>query len=381
MSEDTFPHILIVDDEETSQHELGLDSLAATRARHPRDVDLSDLEWADLVLMDFIISNWDERDELEQVSLKPRNGLALAAVLREHADATNNGGHSYTAFAIHSAHIGDISARLHTTNRTSYVVARLNNLEWAFDKTDTTRFVSSAALADAVRHVSELWPAVDAAGIGTATADLLKLDADATWSERAADDVVLCQIPLSEFSAGTNGLLFLRWLLHGIMPYPTFLLAMHWVAARLRITPASLRRVMEGESDLAGDLAACRYTGVLASFDGARWWRAAVDQYVWDLRAAGAREPPQFHAELERRAGISLEPVAAVSPVVCVDRELKPRDGLCALEAVVRLVPDLWPAYADPAYAEVEVVREDADLRSIVHPLDRERVLALDEEE
>lgn len=381
MSEDILPHILIVDDEETSQHELGLDSLAATRARHPRDVDLSDLEWADLVLMDFIINNWDERDELEQVSLKPRNGLALAAVLREHADATNNGGHSYTAFAIHSAHIGDISARLHTTNRTPYVVARLNNLEWAFDKADTARFASSAALADAVRHVSALWPSVDAGGIGTATADLLKLDADATWSERAADDVVLCQIPLSEFSAGTNGLLFLRWLLHGIMPYPTFLLAMHWVAARLRITPASLRRVMDGESDLASDLAACRYNGVLASFDGPRWWRAAVDQYVWDLRAAGAREPAQFHAELERRAGISLEHVAAVSPVVCVDRELKPRDGLCALEAVVRLVPDLWPAYADPAYAEVGVVREDADLRSIVHPLDRERVLALDEEE
>lgn len=381
MSEDALPHILIVDDDETSLHELGLESRAKTRARHPRDVNLSDLKWADLVLMDFIISNWEERDELEQISLQPRNGLALAAVLREHADAKNNGDHSYTAFAIHSAHIGDISARLHTTNRTPYVVARLNNLEWAFDKADTARFASSAALADAVRHVSALWPAVDERGIRAATADLLQLRADATWSERAADDVVLCQIPLSEFSAGTNGLLFLRWLLHGIMPYPTFFLAMHWVAARLRITPASLRRVMESESELASGLAACRYNGVLAAFDGPRWWRAAVDQYVWDLRAAGARGPAEFHAEIERRAGIALDHVDAVSPVVCVDRELKPRDGLCALESVVRLVPDLWPAYADPAYAEVEVVREDADLRAIVHPLDRERVLALDEEE
>lgn len=64
-----------------------------------------------------------------------------------------------------------------------------------------------------------------------------------------------------------------------------------------------------------------------------------------------------------------------------MDRQLKPQDSLCAIESVVRLVPDLWPAYADPAYAEVEVVRGDADLRSIVHPLDRERVLVLDEEE
>lgn len=381
MAEDNRPRILIVDDEETSQHELGLDTFAATRARHPRDVDASDLEWADLVLMDFIISNWPERDNLDQVSLQPLNGLALAAVLRERADAANNGGHSYTAFAIHSAHIGDISARLHTTNRTPYIAARLNNLEWAFDKTDTSRFASSAVLANAVRHVSASWPAVEAGGIGAATAELLKLAADATWSERAADDVVLCQIPLSEFSAGTNGLLFLRWLLHGIMPYPTFLLAMHWVAARLRITPGSLRQVLEGQSELAKELAAFKYVGVLASFDGPRWWRAGVDQYVWDFRAAGAREPVAFHAELERRAGVALECVEEISPAVCVDRELKPRDGFCALESVVRLVPDLWPAYADPAYAEVDVVREDVDLRSIVHPLDRERMFVADEQE
>jgi hypothetical protein len=381
MSEDNLPRILIVDDEETSAYELGLRRLATTLARHPRDVDVSDLEWADLVLMDFFLRNWAERDELDEISLQPPNGLALAAVLREHADAANNGGHNYTAFAIHSAHIGDISERLHTTNRTPYVVARLNNLEWAFDKSDQSSSVRSAVLADAVRHVSASWMAVEAGGFETATAELLKLAADVPWSERAADDVVLCQIPLSDFSAGTNGLLFLRWLLHGIMPYPTFLLAMHWVAARLRITPGSLRLVLEGQSELAIQLAACQYLGVLASFDGSRWWRAAVDQYVWDLRAAGARDPDTFHAELERLAGFTLERVEGASPTVCVDRELKPRDGLCAIESVVRLVPDLWPAYADPAYAEVDVVREDADLSSIVHPLDRERVQALDEEE
>ena len=381
MPDENLPRILIVDDEETSAHELGLIELAKTRALHPSDVNLSDLQWADLVLMDFFLDNWAERDKLEEVSLQPPNGLALAAVLREHADADNKSDHNYTAFAIHSAHIGDISERLHTTNRTPSVVARLNNLEWAFDKAESSRFDQSAVLADAVRQVSAAWLAVKTGGFETATAELLRLAANAPWSERAADDVVLCQIPLSDFSAGTNGLLFLRWLLHGILPYPTFLLAMHWVAARLRITPGSLRLVLEGPSELAIELAACQYLGVLASFDGSRWWRAAVDQYVWDLRAAGARDPDAFHRELERLAGFALERVDGASPAVCVDRELKPRDGLCALESVVRLVPDLWPAYADPAYAEVDLVRDDADLSSIVHPLDRARVLVMDEEE
>ncbi|WP_457767334.1 hypothetical protein [Cyanobium sp. ULC082] len=381
MSEDNLPRILIVDDGETSAIELGLEMLATTRAMHPRDVQVSNLEWADLVLMDFILDKWAERDKLEEVSLKPLNGLALAAVLREHADAANNGGYNYTAFAIHSGHIGEISARLHTTNLTPYVVARLNNLEWVFDKADESRFARSADLADAVRNVSALWLDVEERGFSAATAELLKLAADAPWSERASDDVVLCQIPLSNFSAGTNGLLFLRWLLHGILPYPTFLLARHWVAARLRINPGSLSQVLQGGSELANELAACQYQGVLAAFDGPRWWRAALDQYVWDLRAQGMREPAAFHAELERRAGVSLERVDGISPAVCVDGELKLRDGLRALESVVRLVPDLWPAYADPAYAEVGEVRENAALRSIVHPLDRERVLDLDEEE
>jgi hypothetical protein len=375
MPEDARPNILIVDDESTSEHELGLDSLAATRARHPNDLGIADLEWADLVLMDFIIKDWDERDKLEQVSLQPQNGLALAAVLREHADTTNNGGHRYTAFAMHSAHIGDISARLHTTNRTPYVVARLNNLEWVFDKADAARFSQSVLLAMAVRRVSELWSTEKVVDIDTATTDLLRLGADAAWCERAAEDVVLCQIPLSDFSAGTNGLLFLRWLLHGILPYPTFLLASPWVATRLRISTASLREVMGGKSELARNLAACRYTGLLAEFGGARWWRAAVDEYTWGLRAAGAREPIQFHAELEKRAGILLEHVDAASPVVCVDHHLEARDELAAIESTVRLVPDLWPGYADPAYGDVESVSGDAGLRSIVHPFDRDRLL------
>lgn len=381
MTDEILPCILIVDDGETNVHTVGLEGLAATRARHPSEVTVSDLEWADLVLMDFILENWFERDELEEISLQPLNGLALAAVLREHADATNNGGHNYTAFAIHSARINAISARLHTTNRTPYVVARLNNLEWAFDKADDTRFTRSADLAKAVRSVSASWQSDEGRRFVAATAELLNLPTDVPWSERAKDEVVLCQIPLSDFSAGTNGLLFLRWLLHGIMPYPTFLLARHWVAARLRITPDSLSQVLASDSELAHDLAACQYLGVLATFAGSRWWRAAIDQYIWDLRAAGGREPAAFHEELERRAGVSLQRVVGVSLAVCVDRELNPQEELCTLETVVRLVPDLWPAYAESAYAEMDKVCQDPELYSLVHPLDRERVLLSEREE
>lgn len=374
MPDADLPRILIVDDEDASQHALGLAERASSRAKHPNDVEADDLDWADLVLMDFKIERWDERDDLEQITLRPPNGLALAAVLREHADSQDDDGDDYTAFAIHTGHIGEISRRLHTTNKTAHVVARLNNLEWVFDKSDASRFERSTQLADAVATISGSWKVVESDGVSTAAERLMGLTAVRRWHSRALDDVVLCQVPLSEFSAGTNGLLFLRWMLHSVLPYPTFLWGEQWVAARFRITPSTLRRVREGESDLARDLAACEYNGILRSFHGARWWRAGVEQYAWGIRAAGARDRGAFHQELEKRAGTELEHLDLASPIVCIDRELTPTDELCSLEDTVRMVPDLWPAYAGTAYATISSVREDPDFAAMVHPLDRDRV-------
>jgi hypothetical protein len=215
---------------------------------------------------------------------------------------------------------------------------------------------------------------VEKAGLEAAVQSLLGLSADVLWQPRALDDIVLCQVPLSEFSAGTNGLLFLRWLLHSVLPYPTFLWAEHWVAARLRITVAALHVILSGESALASDLTACKYNGILSGFLGARWWRAGVEQYAWGVRAEGARDSEAFHQKLEERAGTKLEQLDFTSPVVCINRDLSPADELCSLENAVRMVPDLWPAYAGTAYATIESVREDAEFAAVVHPLDRDRV-------
>jgi len=381
MADVELPRILIVDDENAEHHTLGLQDRAASRARHPNDVEADDLDWANLVLMDFKIEYWAERDKLDQVSLHPLNGLALAAVLREHADSQNGDGDDYTAFAIHTGHVGEISRRLHTTNKAAHVVARLNNLEWVFDKSDGTRFERSTELAAAVYTISGAWKKVEKDGVEAAIKHLLGLDSGILWHSRALDEVVLCQVPLSEFSAGTNGLLFLRWLLHSVLPYPTFLWAEQWVAARLRIAPAALRKVLDGESALADDLKACRYDGILNGFLGPRWWRAGVEQYAWGIRAEGARDPDAFHKILVERAGAKLEHLDATSPVVCINRDLSPADELCGLDETVRIVPDLWPAYAGTAYATLASVREDPEFAALVHPLDRERVANDDDDE
>lgn len=381
MADVDLPRILIVDDDDAAQHALGLQGRAEARTRHPNDVEADDLDWADLVLMDFRIEHWDDREALDQVALRPPNGLALAAVLREHADSQNADGDDYTAFAIHTGHVGEISRRLHTSNKAAHVIARLNNLEWVFDKSDGTRFERSTELGAAVRAISNSWKEVEHGGVEAALERLLDLNGDMLWQSRAFDDVVLCQVPLSEFSAGTNGLLFLRWLLHSILPYPTFLWAEQWVAARFGITPSSLRTVLDGESDLAADIDACRYSGILRGFLGPRWWRAGVEQYAWDIRANEARDPDAFHQKLEERAGDTLERLAIASPVVCIERDLSTADELCSLEDAVRMVPDLWPAYAGTAYATIASVKDDPEFAAVVHPLDRERIADHDEDD
>ncbi|MEZ4322520.1 MAG: hypothetical protein R3F61_33950 [Myxococcota bacterium] len=369
------PNILIVDDENGASFQAALADLARTRALHPKDVELDDLRWADLVLMDYFIQSWPTRDDLSELGLRPPNGLALAAVLREHLDdQSSDDDHDYTAFAVHTSHIGDISKRLHTSSRAPHVVARLNNLEWAFDKGDKGRFVREATLASGVREVSQGWSAVAADGLPSLTSELLRLPGDQNWSERALDDVQLCQVPMSVLSAGSNGLTFLRWLAHTILPYPTFLWDEHWVATRLRITVAGLRQVLEGDSELAQRLRALRYDGVLAGFLGERWWKGAVEQFAWQIRAKGASSAEEFHARLQEMAQAHLERLSFSSPVVCVGRDLAPTGVVEQLESTVRLVPDLWPSYADMAHAEIALVREDAQLRALVHPLDRDAV-------
>jgi hypothetical protein len=368
---DVLPNILIVDDENGASFQAALLDLANTRARHPSEVELKDLRWADLVLMDYIIQNWPTRDALDELGQQPPNGLALAAVLREHVDnGVSPEDHAYTAFAVHTAHIGDISKRLQTTSRAPHIVARLNNLEWAFDKADASRFAREAMLAGGVREVSACWAAVAKSGLDALTTELLRLPPGQKWTERALADVQLCQVPMSVLSAGTNGLTFIRWLAHTILPYPTFLWDEYWLAARLRISVESLRHALEQDSELSNQLRGLRYNGVLAGFLNDRWWRGAVNQFAWQLRASGASSAEEFHACLEQLAKGPLDRVTHTSPVVCVGRDLAPTGVVAQLEYTVRLIPDLWPPYADAAHAEIKAVRQDAQLRALVHPLD-----------
>ncbi len=110
------PSILVIDDkpdELDTQIALGLNDRATRCVIHPQNVKRKHLKNADLVLVDYRLENWLERDDLSIISLQPANGMALAVVLRESVDKFKKD--KLTAFALHTGHIKDIQGRLPLT--------------------------------------------------------------------------------------------------------------------------------------------------------------------------------------------------------------------------------------------------------------------------
>ena len=366
------PSILVIDDEPEeldTKIDAGLDNRATSYVIHPQNVKLSDLNNADLVLVDYRLNKWSERDA-QVVSLSPTNGIALAVVLRERVDKFKK--NKLTAFALHTGHIEDIQGRL-PLSTTQHVRAQLNNLEWVFMKNEPHRYDQMLLLADAVRQLPAQWPE-DSHGSASMVQKFLNIDENSVSFERCWRDVKDCRVPVEELFMGGHGILFIRWLLHQILPYPCFLWAKHWVAARFGITVKALDKVVEGNSPLAKDLESRRYSGILARFLGDRWWRGAIEDYAWNLVEGHTANVQQLRDALAERAGMDLDPIEVTPAVVCVDKDWQPIDKFLSPMTTITLHPDHWPSFADSACMDIETVRNEATLLPLVDPLDQHRV-------
>ncbi len=365
------PFILVIDDT-PGLTDIDLGDRATTYVIHPQDVERSDLKDADLVLVDYALEDWSERNDLSIISLQPANGMALAVVLREQVN--QNEKDKLTAFALYTARLRDIKGRFASATA-QHVLARLNNLEWIFPKTDPNRYSQMLLLADAVRELPGQW----SKDSDSRVQQLLDMDEDDDSFERCWHDVKDCRVPVEELSEGGHGILFIRWLLHQILPYPSFLWAEHWVAARFGITVKALGKAIEGNNPLAKDLKSMRYSGILAGFLGDRWWRGAIEDYAWNLVEGHTADGQQLRDALAERAGMDLDPIDVNPAVVCVDENWQPTDQFLSPMTAITLRPDHWPPFADSAWMEIETVRNDATLWPLVDPLDQHRIVS-DEE-
>jgi hypothetical protein len=379
------PSILIVDDkpEEVRRIEELLRGQASTEVRHPQDVTNDDLAGADLILVDYLLQDWPERDGIYSLSLRPMNGLALAGVYRAHLTSEEKGAkvdrRSPTAIALHSGHLQDVAGDLPPEIR-PYAVARANNLEWAFEKAhrDGTRPSLSdqlVSLADGVRRLPPEWPR-DPAEVNESAKQFFALSSNEPWAERAWAEIEDCHPPLHELSTATHGLALLRWMLQRILPYPCFLLDDWYFAARLQIDYSEFVAILESPGFIE-HFDEVKYVGPLSDFLGPRWWRAGVEALLWTLTEGRSFDAGAILQQLVNLTSLPLrQESSAAAPLVCLNESYTPLEKFCSADKAVRIQPDDWPSYAQQAWTTIELALELPLLQSLVVHEDRDRLVS-----
>jgi len=368
------PVVLTIDDDDQNAIELKLQNAVDVLTRTPDEVTTADLKKANVVLIDYQIEDWPGRQEVDSISLQPGNGVALAAVLRSQVE--EHIADQRRAFAIHSGKLNELSGGLPALYR-EHAIARTLNLEWVFSKRQNQKGpkldVQVAALAGGVKALPKEWPE-NPEKAQRVVDRLLATPTRQPWGSRAAADVDACHPPIHAWAAATNGMAFIRWLLHQVLPYPSFLLEDRYLAARLCVKVESLREALASESKARRVLTPLHYTGVLAEFLGERWWRAGVEHMLWEwtdgdpFNAAVVREAVRTHVSK------TLEPLALNRPVVCVDpRSFRPLDQTIDVINAVEIKPDDWPAYAEQAWVHIDDTKDEG-IAALVVPQDRQRI-------
>lgn len=364
------PFVLHVDDDpdDLSSWKLEVESQARVEIGmfHPDEVTADDLKRASLVLVDFKLEHWPNRAAAPSLTLRPANGLALLSVLQEAAYDLDKD--SPRAFALFTAEMKLVARGLVPQ---PHIVSRAHNLEWVFDKVDTptaTRAQLTADLAETVFSLPRPWPGDTPEHAATALKKWLAIPEAAVWAPVAWQSITRCYPPIHEFAEHTHGIGVLRWALHRIWPYPTFLLDDAHVAARLRVDPASLRKQLAANEKLRLLLEPAQYKGPLSTFLGRRWWRAGLESTIFSLASDDPASLSVLHSGLKLLAP-DLQFLKADTVFPVLDERFVVTDRLASPDEVVEVMPDDWPPFADSAWALKSDVDEHPRLAAIAVPV------------
>jgi hypothetical protein len=321
------------------------------------------------VLVDLNLSKWEENAQCKYLSRTVPNGIALAAILQQHAVECEHP----TAFALHSAHLVDLTKPFPPLERV-HLIARTYNVEWAFlkstpDKSPAELFPKIRILADAVAVLPDKWPENDTEKAREIARKLLAVPDNERWSDQAWEDAEAAQPPLDELTLRIHGILFLRWILTRVIYYPCFLLDRYWVAARLGATPQSVDAALSGR--LGEFLSKSQYVGILDNFAGRRWWRAGLEASLWDLVDGKPVGRDELLDALREKHGVVLDPTPCAYPVVCLDENYKPLNHLFDPKDCVRLQLDDWPSHADTPRTTRELLADNPRFQGLVVHTDR----------
>lgn len=361
------PKVLLVDDQPSALQDLAnaiANEECSSAVLRPDEVTEADLKSADLVLVDLTLDDWLSNIPKAPISCRPPNGIALAAVFRQYSDSLKSVPPTAYALITGQANFFDLLP----TERRPHIISRLSHFEWFFEKQNSFRNTKPVIeLARAVRSL----PRNVTKDLASADALLhfLGITADNRLSDRYQADVMRCRPPLHHLSERSHGLIIIRWLLHRILPHTCFLLDRLNLAARLRVTPHSLDTGIVQNEKLASELAPLKYSGPLSAFDGDRWWRGGVEQWLWEKTNGESADSEAVHKYLQSLGPPDLEVSSFSLPVVTVDKDLRPTATFAEFSDAMPLRLDDWPDYAEPAYVTEETLAEQPEMRAYVSNL------------
>lgn len=362
MTKNANPTVVFIDDEQETLRPLA-DRVKATGINgctvdSPTDIDEDTLALADLVVVDYTLNKWINEVDVDDLSLRPLNGVALASVLREHSRKLKES--APTGFAL-------ITGRPNTVSMTPgeqrpHVVARLSNLEWFFEK--------QAEAEDSARRIASLATAIHQlpAELGNHPTtinqlmNILGVDGE-TLVDRYRHAVERCRPPIHHLSQESGGIILLRWLLHRILPHTCFLFNHTHLAARLRVTSNSLQDQLEQDAGFCTQLARFLYAGPLKDFDGPQWWRGGIEQWLWEITDGNSANSDAIVKAIVNLGADRISRVSLVRPVVTLNADLMYEEEFCAHEDAEAVHLDDWPSYAEPAYMRKDLVNENEQLR------------------
>ena len=147
------PRILVVDDQpdsaETSVNGVLSPDDVVVEVRHPRDITIRDLRNCAVVAVDHYLDDWAELDS-QIPAMSPRDGFALAAVLRSQVPAATPG----PAIIILTGHLEKLAGGL-PPESAQHLLAWQHDVEWVFSNSDPalgTRFLAMAEGVEALRN-------------------------------------------------------------------------------------------------------------------------------------------------------------------------------------------------------------------------------------
>lgn len=357
------PHILVIDDRPEDLPALGLLVGEMLRVLHPEDITDDDLRTANLILIDYDLAYWPNRDKVTSICLQPLDGLALAAVLRSQIKRLQIS--APVSFAIYTGELQALARPLPPENR-EHALSDLVNVDWIFQKSsDPQTLVGQIlSLGEAVVGLPERW---SADGAMLQLAELLGISFADSANQQYLRDLEDCLPPIHEISEWSHGISIVRWLLHRIFPFPTFLINENFLAARFRISHKALVANLSPGEALHNALEKYSYIGVLSAFSSRRWWRSGIENFLWEITNGNSGDFATVHQALESITGAQIEPSEPPDfPVIVLDENYRESESFVSEEDAVRIRPDYYPSYADQPWVAKALARENEKMRSLV---------------